>query len=237
MQGVQTDDKTINISREKLVSLVGQAFGRQSYPYQDDPQPPGRWDDYIRKALGKVKYPFPEPDPHPEWEHSRRFFGPGGSWRNVAFGPSPEPWRRIDSLAALNPQPLPPRELFLAAVAQEVIDRALLVYDVAMALNQTGEEQAIIIVSGAPVHKFTEEIDELCPRLTELVIHPPTGGGGDSDHPDPILPHFNKELSSLELLVVASVFQQNAATTLSEEMRGLLNQAAAKLAELGISRR
>jgi len=213
MQAVQTDDKTINISREKLLNLFGQVFGGQSYPDQDDPQPPGRWDSYIRKVLGKLKGPHPEP-----WKAVDRHLG---------FGPTPEPWDLNNpySFADLNPQPLPPRATLHAAIMQEVIDRAVLIQDVAEALHQTGEERAIIIVSGS-VKQFADEIDELCPRLT-ILIHPPKGIG------DPV-PHPN--WNAFELMLAASVFQQNALTIANESLRGVLLQASAKLAEKGIER-
>ena len=236
MQAVRTEDKTVNISREKLLDLFGQAFGGQSYPEQEDPQPPGQWDAYIIKALRNLKYPFPEPDPHPEWEYLKRRLSQG--LRNAAFGPTPEPWATINpySFADLNPQPLPPRALFLAAVTQEVIDRAVLIQDVAEALIQTGEEKAIIVVSGSTIHKFTEELDGLCPRLKDIIFPKPTGGDGgvDPEHPDPILPNAGK-LSSFEILVVASVFRQNARTVVNKGLSGVLSQSAAKLAEQAVS--
>jgi hypothetical protein len=49
----------------------------------------------------------------------------------------PEIWDVIGnpiSWAALNPQPLPPRAAFIAAFAEEVIDRALLMQEIADAL-------------------------------------------------------------------------------------------------------
>jgi hypothetical protein len=162
----QRTSETLNIPREKLASFVTRVFGGATVGREDDehPLPPGPWDPIIRKVAKRVLGPHPEP------------------WRLV-FGPQPEPWRSELSTnrlilgiiaarhpeifdviggglnsVALNPQPLPPRAAFLAAFAEEVIDRSLLMQEVADALNQNGEQQGIIIVGG----RLTLLVDELC---------------------------------------------------------------------------
>jgi hypothetical protein len=230
MQAVQTTNETAYISREKLVSFVSQIFGGTSAGREDDehPLPPGPWDPMIRKVSNRVFGPRPEP------------------W-HLKFGPYPEPWRSelhvnrmilgviaarhpeiFDTiggdrftLAALNPQPLPPRAAFLAAVTEEVIDRALLMQEVADAMNQTGEQRGIIIVGGR-LSQFVDGIDELCPRI-ERKFPKPKGG-------------IELRFSGLELLTAGAVFEQNAATVAHEGLRQELRNAGARLIEAGLAR-
>lgn len=219
-----------NVSREKLTSFVSQVFGGATVGREDDehPLPPGPWDPIIRKVAKKVLGPHPEP------------------WRLV-FGPQPEPLRsemstnrlilgiiaarhpeifdvigggRLNSVA-LNPQPLPPRAVFLAAFAEEVIDRSLLMQEVADALNQTGEQQGIIIVGG----RLSLLVDELCGNNFKIRIPFPKPKRDEDEF-----------LSGLELLTVGAVFEQNAATVAHEGLRQELRHAGARLIETGIAR-
>ncbi len=229
MQAVQQSSETIDVSREKLLSLVGRMFGGAGSGREDDehPLPPGPWDPVIRKAAAKIFGPSPEP------------------WRFV-FGPFPEPWRAetsasrmilgilaaahpeiYDALddrfqkAGLNPQPLPPRAAFLVAVTEEVIERALLLQEIADAMNQSGEERGIIVVGGK-LAQYVDGIDELCPRLT-VKIPKPKGGSAE-------------RFSSIELLAAGAVFEQNAAAVADEGLRNELRNAGARLIEMGAAR-
>lgn len=234
MQTEHTTNETLNISREKLLSFVSRTFGGANVGREDDehPLPPGPWDPIIRKVAKKIFGPSPEP------------------W-HLVFGPQPEPWRseaninRIVlsviaarhpeifdviggsrfNLAALNPQPLPPRAAFLAAVTEEVIDRALLMREIADAMNQTGgqqQQQQGIIIVGGKLSEYVDGIDELCPRI-ERKFPKPKGK---------IEPRF----SGLELLAAGAVFEQNALAVASEDLRRELRNAGAKLIEAGIAR-
>ena len=71
MQATKTDE-AVNISREKLATLVGSMFGGTSVGRENDehPLPPGPWDPVIRKVGKKIFGPQPEP-----WQ--------------LAFGPQP----------------------------------------------------------------------------------------------------------------------------------------------------
>lgn len=241
MQTTQTNSETLTISRDKLLSFVSEIFGGTSVGREDDehPLPPGPWDPIIRKVSKQVFGPRPEP-----W---RSVFGPSPEpWRSI-FGPQPEPWRSelhvsqiilgiiaarhpeiFDVIggdrfnrAALNPQPLPPRAAFLAAFAEEVIDRVSLMQEVADAMNQTGEERGIIIVGG----KLSEFVDELCGNNFKVRIPFPKPKHGE-----------DKLLSGLELLTAGAVFEQNAATVTHEGLRRELRNAGARLIETGIAR-
>lgn len=230
MQAVKTTGETLSISREKLATLVGNVYGGASVGREGDehPLPRGPWDPITRKVAKKVFGPQPEP------------------WRLI-FGPSPEPWRtdldvnrvilgviaarhpeifdvigggRFD-FAALNPQPLPPRAVFLAAVVEEVIDRALLMQEIGDAMNQTGEQQGIIIVGGK-FSQFVDEVDELCPRIPRKFPKPKGGS--------------EVRFSGFELLAAAAVFEQNAASVANESLQQQLRAAGTRLTEMGIER-
>lgn len=234
MQATQTTSETLNISRDKLVSFVSRMFGGASgNPDPENPLKPGPWDPIIRKVLGRMKFFGPQPEP----------------WRSV-FGPHPEPWRSEFNMnrailqfiaadrpeiwdaigpghfysfdeAALNPQPLPPRAAFLAAFAQEVIDRVVLTQEIADAINQTGEQQGIIIVSG----KLSLFVDDLCPEPIKIKIPFPKPKREE-----------NERLSALELLAAGAVFEQNASMTVNEGLRRELRNAGARLIETAIAR-
>jgi hypothetical protein len=121
----------------------------------------------------------------------------------------------------LNPQPLPPRAVFVAAFAEEVVDRALLTQEIADAMNQPGEQQGIIIVGG----RLSLLVDELCGNNFKVRI------------PFPRPRHDESEmLSGLELLAAGAVFEKNAATVANEGLRQELRDAGAKLIETGIAR-
>jgi hypothetical protein len=228
--GTQRAGESSPISRENLVSFVSQVFGGTSVGREDDehPLPPGPWDPIIRKVAKRVFGPSPEP------------------WRLV-FGPQPEPWRsefnvsqavlRIIAArhpeifeviggdrftaAALNPQSLSPRATFLAAFAEEAIDRVLLMQEVADALNQTGEQQGIIIVGG----RLSLLVDELCGNNFKVRIPFPRPKRDEDEF-----------LSGLELLTVGAVFEQNAATVAHDGLRQELRNAGVRLIETGIAR-
>ena len=213
----QTTGETLNISREKLFSLVSQIFGGQDFPNPDDPQPPGPWDPYIHRALAGLR----------DRLERQRLFPHEEAWRTLltlgVFKGREEIFDALipHSLAELNPQPLPPRAKLLVDITRQVIDRALLIQETADALNQTGEQQSIIIVGGK-FNKFTDEIDELCPRIPR---HFPKPKGGSSER-----------FSAVELLAAGAVFEQNAATVFDQNLQRELSNAGAKLVEMGIAR-
>ena len=222
--GTQEATDTINVSREKLASLISQTFGGATVGRDDDdhPLPPGPWDPIIRKVAIKVLGPSPEPwrlaSGRSESELAKLVLG-------VIAAKHPEVFDVIGggrfNRVALNPQPLPPRAIFLAAVAEEAIDRTILIQEVATAMDQTGQQQGIIIVGG----RLSVLVDELCGNNFVVRI------------PFPRPKHDGDELlSGSELLTVAAVFEQNAATVAHEGLRQELRAAAAKLIETGIAR-
>ena len=215
----QTAAETLNIPREKLVSFVTNIFGGATVGREDDehPLPPGPWDPILRKVAKKVFGPQPEPS-RSEVSTDRLILG-------LIAARHPEIFDVIGggrfTQTELNPQPLPPRAAFLTAFTEEVIDRALLMQEVADALNQTGEQQGIIIVGG----RLSLLVDELCGNNFKVRIPFPKPRHGEDEF-----------LSGLELLTVGAVFEQNAATVAHEGLRQELRNAGARLIETGIGR-
>jgi hypothetical protein len=210
------------ISQETLLAVASAVAGRTNGRGDDDhPLSPGPWDPVIRRALERV----------------------------TSFGPHPEPWLRSSELAKLvlafvaslrpeifdaikphslielvelNPQPLPPRQAFLASLARIIIDRAEFMQEFAQSIRSQGEEQGIIIVSGY-LSRFA---DDLCPDIFRLKW--PFGKPR---------PHwFDEKLDGVDLLTLAAQFDQAAKEAFSPALRQGLADASIKFAESGLSR-
>ena len=102
-----------------------------------------------------------------------------------------------------------------------MIDRALLMQELADAMNQTGEQQGIIIVGG----RLSLLVDELCGNNFKVRIPFPKPKRGEDEL-----------LSGIELLTAGAVFEQNAATVAHEDLRQELRSGGARLIETGIAR-
>ncbi len=234
----QTEQESLHISREQLLTLVRTLIGGSGGRVDDEhPLPPGPWDPVIRVALERVNAFGPHPEP---WD----VFGRGVSWRTEsAFGQRSEAWKAVvasilarhpeiwDAIGgghsfgeqvALNPQPLPPRFAFLVAVAQAVISRAELLQEIADATPREGEQQGIIIVSGY-TGRFSED---WCGN----------GFRPKWPFPGPPPPWFAKELDGIDLVVMATQFDQAARGTFSPDLRRSLADASAKFVEAGLSK-
>ena len=118
-----------HLSARALTALVSQLT--TGYPNPEGPEdPPGPLDPYIRRAL----------------ERSVIGAAGGGSnlWRVIAEK-HPEIWDVIggdpSAQIALNPQPLPPRSAFLAAVIQEFTERMTDVAHIADLIPRPGGER------------------------------------------------------------------------------------------------
>lgn len=236
MKTDQTQQKLLQISQEHLLAFVRAMIGGSRGREDDEhPLPPGPWDPVIRAALGSMK-PHPEP-----WKVFDR--GVLSQTKASVFGPQPDPWKvafasifasrpeifdvvsgghGFGEEVSLNPQPLPPRFAFLVAVAQMVISRAELLQEIADAAQREGEKQGIIIVGGY-TRRFS---DDWC------------GNGFRLKWPFPGLrPHwFVKELDGIDLVVMATQFEQAAKDAFSQELRQSLRDASAKFVEAGMSK-
>jgi len=220
--------------------MIGGGAGRED---DEHPLPPGPWDPVIRVALEQISFFGPSPKRRitgSERSHSRTaepVVNPMSDPRNVVFQSifrkHPEIFDAIGGghsfgdEVALNPQPLPPRAAFLIAVAQAVIRRAELLQEIAGATSQDGSQQGIIIVGGYTSRGYTSRFsDEWC------------GTGFKLRWPFPgPRPHwFPHKLNAIDLIVVATQFEQAAKETFSQKLRQHLVKTSGKFTEVGMSR-
>jgi hypothetical protein len=245
----QTQQPSLHISQEKLLAFVrAMISGRRERKDDEHPLPPGPWDSAIRVALKRFKVFGPQPEP---WRFD--VFGPSPEpWR--LMGPGPIPWRIIESVfgnpvpweiffastlarhpesldsiggdhsfgeeVALNPQPLPPRYAFLAFLAQTVISRAELIQEIIDTTQGEGQQQDLTGASRY-IARFVD--DCLLGKVRWPFPVPP--------------PHwFVNELDGIDLLVMATQFEQTAKGIFSSDLRKNLADASAKFAEAGLSK-
>jgi hypothetical protein len=241
MNTKQREQQSLHISQEKLLAFVRAMIGGSSGREDDEnPLPPGPWDPAIRVALQQINVFGPHPEP---WRTIESGFGFPLPWTIESGFGFPNPWKVVfasilarhpeiwDAIGggpsfgeevALNPQALPPRFAFLVSLAQTVTSRAELLQEIADATRREGEQQGIIIVSGY-IARF---IDDIC--------------GNDFrfkwPFPGPRPNWFAKEVSGIDLVVMATQFDQAANETFNRELRQNLADASAKLAEAGLSK-
>lgn len=145
-------------------------------------------------------------------------FGRGDLGRHslidLVAGPHPEPWREM----ALNPQPLPPKELRALALAdahiQEILDLDRIGALLGEGTAERAQQRALRLVA---------DLEELCPRWPRWPRHWPT--------PPP--PERHEEMTRTELFVFGMRFL--AASELAEQ--GALRDGFGRLGEkaLGLS--
>jgi hypothetical protein len=198
-----------HLSARALTALVSQLTTGYSNP--DSPEgTPGPLDPYIRKAL----------------ERSVIGSGTGTNLWRVIAEKHPEIWDVIGgdpaSTVALNPQPLPPRSAFLAAVILGVAQRMTDLCELADLLPRPGGERGSIIVAGH-VAKF---VDDIC--ANGLRIKWP--------FPWPAPSWFNESLSGADLIVMGTQFQQCAVTSMDRDLGRTFADAAHALLEAGAAR-
>ena len=215
--------------------MIGGGAGRED---DQHPLPPGPWDPVIRVALERLRSFGPRPEGRiagSERSYSRTappVVNPMSDPQNVEFHSifrkHPEIFDAIGGGhsfgddVALNPQPLPPRAAFLIAAAQAVIRRAELLQEIAGAISHDDSQQGINIVGGY-TSRFS---DDWC--ATGFRLRWPFPGPR---------PHwFFHELDGIDLIVVATQFEQAANGTFSRELRQHLAKTSAKFAEAGMSR-
>jgi hypothetical protein len=205
----------------------------------------------VKRTAGQLTglFPFDDYDyrkpPRPNWlntltEQPDTF--------HPVFGPRPEPWRSLLgtgsallriiaerhpaiediiggggplSRVALNPQPLPPRIAFAAALASEVINQAVVRQELADLIHPAGQERGIIIVSG----RIRQFVDDYC--VTGKLRWP---------FPVPPPPWWSEQLSGTSLIVMGVQFGNAAPQVFNEELRQTFIDAGEKLVETGFSR-
>ncbi len=165
--------------------------------------PPQRIERVVRLALRQLFGPSPEP-----WLTAQRY---------ADFSILPSPGERV----ALNPQPLPPRYQFLAALAQELVNSAELMLEINAAASE-GDERGIIIIGG-----YVESIvDDTCGNGFRLIWR----------GPGPRPTWFPEQLSGIDLLVMGLQFAQSAHNQFNAGLSEVMSRAATKLARVGTSR-
>ena len=201
------------LSARALTALVNHLT--TGYPNPEGPdEPPGPLDPYIRRAL------------------ERSVVGAGlrsgtGShlWRVIAEK-HPEIWDVIggdpSSQVALNPQPLPPRSAFLAAVIQEFTERMVEVAQIADLIPRPGGERGLIIVGG----HVAQFVDDICGN--GMKVRWP--------FPWPAPPWFSETLTGADLIVMGTQFQQAAVGAMDRELGRTFSDAAYALLEAGSAR-
>lgn len=203
MKHSTSEQGTGSVPAEKVMTLVREMLaGVSTRPNPEDPSPPGPWDPYIRRAIGRL------------------------GWY---FGPHPDPWREIGSLflepgsiAALKPQPLPPRLTFMLSLSQEVVDRATLIYEVNGGMSELGQKQGIIVVGGI-ISRFA---DDWCG----------TGWRPKWPFPGPPPWWWVETLTGLDLIVMGTQFVDSAKIAADKLLQDLLQKAGARLNGAGMAR-
>jgi len=202
-----------HLSARALTALVSQlttGYPRQDASPEGPDEPPGAFDPYIRRAL----------------ERSVIGMGTGTHLWRVIAEKHPEIWDVIggdpSSQLALNPQPLPPRSGFLAAVILEFTERMVEVAQIADLIPRPGGERGIIIVSGH-VARF---VDDIC-------------GNGFKvrwPFPWPAPAWFSEVLHGPDLIVMGTQFQQAAVICMDRDLGRTFADAAHALLEAGAAR-
>jgi len=198
-----------HLSARALTALVSQLT--TGYPHPDGPAAtPGPLDPYIRKALERLAVGT----------------GVGTNLWRVVAEKHPEIWEVIggdpQARASLNPQPLPPRSAFVAAIVLEFTERMILVAEIADLIPRPGGERGIIIVDGHTA-KF---VDDIC--TSGLHVRWPL--------PWPAPPWFSDSLNGADLIVMGTQFQQSAAITMDRDLGRTFADAAHALLEAGAAR-
>ena len=210
-------------SQQKLLALVRAMIGGSRGREDDEhPLPPGPWDPVIRVALERIGFFGPQPEPWRVLDRSARLLFAGILARHPEISDAIGGGHSFGDEVALNPQPLPPRYAFLMSVAQALISRAELLQEIADATAREGEQQGIIIVGGY-VSRF---VDDFC------------GTGFRLRYPFPgPRPHwFTAELDGIDMVVMATQFEQAAKESFSPDLRRNLADVSTRLAEAGLSR-
>ncbi len=205
-------DQTLS-AREQAFKLTSQVLQAAFRPHPDEPEPPtGPWASIIRSA----------------WKQSIFYTGNGAALRAIAQR-HPQVWDLWGNpLAhvALNPQPLPPGDIaFAFALAQEVIDRALLLHDVAAGLHPDESGQAAAVSSGL-VRNFA---DAVCPFPPQIKIPRKKG-------PFPVPPDAEAGWSAIELMAVGISFVQAAESIAVPALQEALHAAGNQIMDTGFSR-
>lgn len=218
--------KTITLSHAAFYRAIG-GSGAAGLPSDDEPLPPGPWDPVVRAALRRLVALPTDPVPWRTalWTALPQDPIPVRLARVLAevAGPLPDPWRSAFAEVMLNPQPLPPRWVLLAAITDEVIQQAELMVEMTGGLLDDGGERGIIIVGGY-VGRF---VDDWCGNSVRLPKWPRPRRWDD---PPPRPEWQTSRLDGHDLLAVGSGLA-GAATRAVPGLSEVFADAAARLAD------
>lgn len=225
MNAEQAQQQSLHISQEKLLAFVRTMIGGSRGREDDEhPLPPGPWDPVIRVALERISVFGPLPEP---WSVFRPYPEPWKIFFTSIFAKHPEIFdatgggHSFGEEVALNPQSLPPRFAFLVSVAQTVISRAELLQDIADTTPRKGEQQSSV---SAYIARFVE--DDVLDTLGKVKWPPGI----------PRPKWWINELNGIDLVVMATQFEQAAKEAFSPDLRRHLAHASKKLTEAGLSK-
>ncbi|MDH0866743.1 hypothetical protein [Mitsuaria sp. GD03876] len=209
METLATQAGASGLSQRQLISLVRRLLG--AMPDRDDTPPPAPWDAVLsrvgKRLLGtRSRLTLPPP------EELDPGYPPRPPWL-FAVASSPD-------LAALNPQPLPPRWAFAATLADELIQRAAQADEWA-AWAHAGDDGRIRV--GA---RLLSQVDELCGN--DLRLHLP--------RPRPEPPGWQSQLGGVDLIVMGLQFEDAAAHVPAGALQRAYASGGAKLVQAGWSR-
>lgn len=187
----------ITLPYKQFTRLVGTLAGLAGYPDPDNPLPPGPWDPVIREALRGI---------------------------DVLAGPHPTPWRRAGDVM-LNPQPLPPREVWALVAAQAIVADIQRTSESLRMFPDEFQYRAVEMTQAG----LAELVDDWCgtgwPRRWPI----PWPWPPEPD-PDP------RELANpLDLIIIGAVFDRLSGM-LDESLQGAVEETAVAFIEAGVAR-
>lgn len=176
----------MKIDINTAAGLVEQLFG--GLPAEDTPTAPGPWWPIIRTIVN---------------ERFEVLMGPRPElWQN---GQRPLLWARW-SLAALNPQPLPPMP---AMMIEALVSRAELLADIGQAIGKPGMGSDLIRAM----------VEDLCPPPRKIPIPPRP---------------YELVISAADLVLIGAGLRQAAAWTAHAELRSALQESGGRGMEVGL---
>lgn len=185
----------ITLPYKQFTQLVGALAGLAGYSDPDNPLPPGPWDPVIRKALRGI---------------------------DLVAGPHPEPWRRAGHVM-LNPQPLPPREMWALIAAQAIVADIQRTSESLRMFPEDFQYRAVEMTQA----RLAELVDDWCgtgwPRRWPFPWPWPP-------EPDP-----RELVNPLDLIIIGAVFDQLSGT-LDESLQGAVQETALAFIESGVAR-
>lgn len=134
------------------------------------------------------------------------------------------------SMAALNPQPIPPESILVRGVAFQVMDRLITMQETADLLNKsTGNKSQMII--GEQVAEFTKDLCGTEPLFILIKKHRNPYGGDPVPHPN-----WNEKLSGIDLVTIGVMLEKMGENLRGAELGQEIRNAGATVIQTGISR-